>query len=233
MSQAEKPNNMNRLSRRNALAGLAGIAAGGAAVLPAAAGVLTGEHSDADLLALASEFDPLFEEWRALKVASLLDHEEFEAELVRRTGLTRAQAPCGHVPDREGREQHPYWGQFEKIHADGIGRRVEPGRWDTLLEALNPLADEVLEFRATTREGLALQVKAFIASYNQCYESSCFELEGDDDEEPCSWAVRRLIVSLCDSVGVQWPPYDMKAGEPVLPVQSELTKPDGNAGKPS
>src|ERR1700733_3812102 len=132
MSQAEKPNNMSRLSRRNALAGLAGIAAGGTAVLPAVAGVLAGEHSDADLLALASEFDPLFEEWRALKGASLLDHEEFEAELVRRTGLTRAQAPC--VPRCEEREQHPYWGQFEKFHADGIGRRVEPGRWDTLLE---------------------------------------------------------------------------------------------------
>jgi hypothetical protein len=205
MSQAEKSNNTNRLSRRTALAGIAGIAAAGAAVLPAAAGALTGEHPDAELLSLAPQFDPVFEEWRALKVASNLDYKEFEAELVRRTGLTRAQAPeC--FPDREKMEEHPYFGEIERIRADGIANRVGSDQWDTLTWELNPLADEILKFRATTREGLALQVKAVIAAYNECYED-----DFDDDDDPCRWALRQLLASLCYAVGVQWPPFDLTA----------------------
>jgi hypothetical protein len=211
MSQAEKPNNMSRLSRRNALAGLAGIAAGGAAALPAAAGVLNSEHSDADLLAMAPRFDPLYAEWQALSVAQYLDHVDFDAELVRRTGLTRDQVP-GPVPDREDIPDHPFWGEFEKINADGIGNRVDCDRWDLLTTELYPLADEILEFRAATREGLALQVKAFMASYNEHYAASCWELEGDeDDDDPAKAALRWLLASLCNSVGVQWPPYDLTA----------------------
>jgi hypothetical protein len=40
MSQAEKPNNTSRLSRRTALAGMVGVAAAGAVALPATAGAL-------------------------------------------------------------------------------------------------------------------------------------------------------------------------------------------------
>jgi hypothetical protein len=78
MSQAEKPNNTSRLSRRTALAGLAGVAAAGASALPAAAGVLSGENPDAELLALAGRFDPLFAEWCAHSLASDLDYFDVE-----------------------------------------------------------------------------------------------------------------------------------------------------------
>jgi hypothetical protein len=192
-----------KLSRRAALAGLAGAAATGAA-LPAAASVLGVDNPDAELLALATQFDLLYEEWRAHSIASRLDHVEFEAELVRRTGMTRAEAPP--FWSNEGKQsQHPYWRAFDGIHEAGIANRFDCDDHTATMDELRPCADEILSYAAITREGLALQARAWMARYDDLWDS-------DPDDDPDYPLTRNFIENVCKFVGVPFPPYPMLKG---------------------
>jgi hypothetical protein len=154
MSQAENPHNTN-LSRRAALAGLAGVAA----ALPAPAAGVGNDHPDAELLALAGQFEPLFCEYCALRLASDLDYLEFEALVDRATGIKRDAIPEMN-DDPSG-----YWlardALANKDHGPG---RFDPDRNERVTDQLYPLAGKILSYNASTREGLALQVRAIMAT---------------------------------------------------------------------
>jgi hypothetical protein len=150
MSQAEKPTTTN-LSRRGALAGLAGAAVAGIAPAIAVAG------DDAELLALKAKFDPLFATWVKIQTMDMDRHNSIVELYERATGLRYTDRPVGY--------DAAYQKAWSKYVDDYFRERDERGEdapdddvVDNLLAALNPLADEILSYNASTLDGLSITV---------------------------------------------------------------------------
>jgi hypothetical protein len=112
MSQAEKPNT-TKLSRRSALAGLSLFAT--ASVATIAAGAELGD--DAELLALAAQFEPLYAEWLELMTTQEEQRAKFEALLAPRM---RAQlGEDGSYSTDEYRDAR--WSAIDELDRDGLG----------------------------------------------------------------------------------------------------------------
>jgi hypothetical protein len=189
MSQATRS---NTTSRRALLAGLAGTTAAG--ITPAIAGATNGD--DAELVALAYRFDPLFDDWVCQKKASQAIHDEFNERLQRATGLTRAEAPEIDWND-------PAWIAYDQTMTQ-ISRAPDRVHWDEaawvrLRDELYPLANEILSFEAKTLAGIRLQVRALMAAYDD-------ETWASDDDGPAH-AMGNFIQSVCAFTGVPFPPF--------------------------
>jgi hypothetical protein len=122
------------------------------------------EHAcDADLLALKPQFDEVFEDWWQRAEAAAERQEAFEAELARRTGMTRGQFDGFGRDSVEGKA---YLAALEALSEDGSVPRRYPPRSDEAIardaDKLYGLMDQILSHRALTREGLRLQCRAMI-----------------------------------------------------------------------
>jgi hypothetical protein len=173
----------------------------GAATVPAPAlsaviGRLpTSLDADADLLALTVSFDPLFDAWRNMFVQQDADLEELNEHLRRKTGRSRAEA------DRLARDSPELAAYREILMNECEGRErhhYDPDAWEPVSDRFYAVAEEILSYRASTRQGLALQVRAFISSYSEIWE--------DDDG-----GVRAFVECVCDFAGVPFPPVPEEA----------------------
>jgi hypothetical protein len=145
------------VTRRRLLASVPAAAAAGVPSVATALGGLATDD-DAELLALKPAFDQVFEQWWQQHLVWEAHTVVFEAELERRTGMTRAQGWKLAEHDRAEWEA-TYFAQMRAIpHLGGIddeeGSRQCARRYE--------LIDAILGFTATTREGLALQCRAII-----------------------------------------------------------------------
>lgn len=161
--------NTTNLSRRLLLARSMPALAVAAAAMPAAAtalgGLPAGDTGDDDeLLALKPEFDEVFEQWWQQHLDWEAHSRVFEAELERRTGMTRAQGWKLLETDRAEWED-TYNATMSAIldedidpHHGGIGDEESSRRTAKRYELIVPILGQ----KAITREGLALQCRAMI-----------------------------------------------------------------------
>jgi hypothetical protein len=195
MSQADKS---NTTSRRALLAGAPaaalaiGTAVNGLAI--AAGGLPTQAGDDAELLALAVRFDPLFDEWVRQKKAASAISDDFEERLQRATGLTRAEAAPLRWEDPAWNAYHDMIGQISRM-PDRV--RWDEAAWVRLRDEMYP--DEILSFDAESIAGIKLQVRALMAAYDD-------ETWASDDDGPVHPAMSNFIQSVCAFTGVPFPP---------------------------
>jgi hypothetical protein len=195
-TQAEGPNTMSRLSRRGALAGLAGAAVAGVAPAIAVAG------DDSELLSLKAKFDPLFATWVKMKIVDRNDHNVLVELFERATGLRFADRPAIDWDDPVFAAYQKAWEKFvDDYRCEQDDARNEDA-WDNLLAELNPLASEILSYNASTLEGLRLQFRALISAYNEAWEPAGYE-----DEQPEHPWLRNFIESAAGPLGVPFPPF--------------------------
>jgi hypothetical protein len=190
MSQAEKPNT-TKLSRRSALAGLSLFAT--ASVATIAAGAALGD--DAELLALAAQFEPLYAEWLELRTTQQTRRAKFEALLA---PSMRAQlGEDGSYSADEYRDARR--SAIDEIERAGLDPDNEDLPWDDFHDRFFPLFHEIFSYFATTREGLALQIKAIL----------CRDMDGwEYDEEH----VGTFVEGVCLLVGVEFPQFPQVVG---------------------
>jgi hypothetical protein len=184
MSQAEKPN-ITKLSRRSALAGLSLFATTSVATI--AAGAEPGD--DAELLALAAQFEPLYAEWLGLMTTQQTRRAKFEALLA-----PSMRAQLGEDGSYSADEYRAARGSaIDQLERDGLDDN-EDLPWDDFHDRFFPLFHEIFSYLATTREGLALQIKAML----------CRDMDGweYDDEH-----IGTFVEGVCLLVGVQFPQF--------------------------
>jgi len=163
---------------------------------------------DAELLAFKPQFDPLFERWRKMSIEQRADIKDFEALVREKTGMTRAES---EVLDQDDPEREAY--RQTRMDLCGADRDCHYDReaWEPVSDQFHAVAGEILSHRATTREGFALQVRAFISSFSELWE--------------CESHLDDFIECLCAYAGVPFPPYG--EGAPAI-VAADLapTEPD-------
>jgi hypothetical protein len=192
MSQAIRP---NTTSRRALLAGAPAVAA-------LACGAVAAAAADAELLALKAEFDPLFDLWRAMTIEQNAGLEEFEALLHERTGMTRREgwALEEGSPEEKAFRRALHDLAEERAH-DPDGPDPASQAWEPVRDRFDELAGEILAHVATTREGLALQARAFASSYSEVWENAY-----DGATESATW---NFLTSVCAFAGVPFPPVKL------------------------
>jgi hypothetical protein len=176
-----------RMSRRSILA----RAAAGTAIaaLPVRA---SAEGPDAELLALCPQFEAVYAELVRLERRSFQDRLEFEALVEAATGIKLADAP----PLAGESEYSQIRNKIAKDDSRGADADAEID-WNSFHAHLYPLVDEILAYNATSREGVALQLRAFL-----CTDYDLWEDPGDE-------RIAYLIESVCAFVGVDFPPAEL------------------------
>jgi hypothetical protein len=178
-----------RTSRRSLLASVPAAALAVTPAMATALGVPTMlAGADTELLALRDEFLSLFERWRNMTVQQTADLEEFEERLQQEAGMSRAEADC---LERGSPELKAYHEILHRCVSDSS--HYDPQAWEPVEKRFYALAEEILSYRASSREGLALQARAFISSYCEIWEDS----DG----------ARAFIECVCAFAGVPFPPY--------------------------
>jgi hypothetical protein len=171
MAKATDSNTPIPTTRRALLAAAPAAAAaalvGGTAVNPVA--VAMAGDGDGELLALAAEFDPLFELWRKMSIEQRADQLSFDEVLHKKTGMTREEArelECGSP------EWQAYSVALRSCHKESPPLYDEE-TWEPVRDRFYEVAEEILSYDATTREGFVLQVRAFTSSYSEIWEDEC------------------------------------------------------------
>jgi hypothetical protein len=198
-------------TRRALLAGAPAAAAGalaaGTAVNAAVLGMAraatgaTGTDGDSELLSLKPEFDDVFSDWVRQFTKDCVDHQEFERLHLARLGFGRDDAPEVDwkdpeyiAYDRELRclihEHHSGWSEDE----------LELGHWDRLNRRVNPLAEKILSYKASTLDGVRLQTRALMIYDNEIWNATSW-----DDAEP-GGSLCDFFASLCGVLGIPFPP---------------------------
>ncbi len=157
---------VSTLSRRRLLSAVPAVAA---TMAPAAAsfdkcsGALGGlaMGADAELLALKPAFDEVFAEWWQQHLDDAAHRIPFEAELERRTGMTRAQSWELLRTDRAEWEA-TYEPPMEEMFKENPSEDIDDEESNRRCAKRYELIDAILDFTAATREGLALQCRAMI-----------------------------------------------------------------------
>jgi hypothetical protein len=178
-------------TRRALLAGSPAAAAGALLAGTAANSLAIAGNADSDLLSLAAEFSPLFASWRKMTIKQTADLDAFNEFLEQEAGMSRDEAYC---LDRDSPELEAY---REILHrcasaVDRPRRSYESEAWEPVKDRFYELAEDILSYEASTREGLALQATAFVSSYSEVWES--------DD------GVRAFVECVCAFAGVPFPP---------------------------
>ncbi len=149
------------LSRRRLLASVPAVAAAGLpSIATALGGLPTGD--DAELLAFKPEFDEVFEQWWQQHLVWEAHSKVFEAELERRTGMTRAQGWKLLKTDRAEWEETYHASMSKLIEEDGDRGGIDDEEMNRRGTKRYELIYEILGQKAVTREGLALQCRAII-----------------------------------------------------------------------
>lgn len=118
--------------------------------------------ADAELLALKPRFDEIFDTWCWRVEAARQDREDLDAELFRRTGLTREQRSKLNGSEREAFRpvRHEIIAAYRTSHPRRLTETDDEGKaW---CMKLYEMINEVLSYRPVTREGLAMQCRAMI-----------------------------------------------------------------------
>jgi hypothetical protein len=197
MSQADSPN-ITSPSRPAVLAGIS------VAAVPMAAAVeksvaATGLGDDSELFAHKPAFDRLFNEWVCLKLASHAEHEEHEVWHQKVFGFRQKERPDIDCDDPEW---VAYIDTYRELRRRAGGTEAdEPSKWDALTKVFYPLADDILAYKATTIEGLRLQVRALISAYEETWNPD----EYDEDQPSDPW-LRDFVRSACNVLDVPFPP---------------------------
>lgn len=194
MSQAEKTHT-TKLSRRSALAGLSLLI--GATVVPIAAGAADEPDCDAELLAFAAQLEPLYAEWLALMAIQQTRIENFDALLAPRMKARLGDSPYSTDEYWDARQD-----AIEEIRRDGVDADNEDLPWDDFHQRFFPVCDDVFSYVATTREGVALQVKTLI-----CAEMDFWINEDGHDR------LRTLVEGVCMLVGIEFPRFGASGQE--------------------
>ncbi len=186
------------LSRRAMLAGASAIAATAApTIAQAVEHPVSAAHPDAELLALAERFDPLYRAWVDYMTTESLERFELETAIEKvsgfKPGTKWSDAYCEArrdalktIPDKRSRAEQ-----------DARSRELI-----ALMAALDEVAADILTFNADTREGLALQVRALMYHHLDLIEPSL-----DDDGESDDWWLACFVESVCSFAGVPFPPH--------------------------
>jgi hypothetical protein len=176
-------------SRRAILAGIAvspALAASTLTLAGATAFSLEGSlaTADAELLELGRQFEPLIEEWRALRLIDAWRAKEHDAAC-ERAGLHPIE--LGSVPDDEWREhmdRNAKFGWPEGGDDDDV--------WNHIHDRMYALHDRILAIQPKTVAGLVVHLRAFSAA-----ESGLWDGAGGDDDK-----TRKLLDSICAFAGV-------------------------------
>jgi hypothetical protein len=148
-------------------------------------------NADAELLALAPAFDRLYGRWTRLRAAENASRLRYEAAVERETDIRYLSAP--DVKANPG-----YWKKRRSIAA--TMKHVEEPSFDEFER--DPIIDEILSHIATTRDGLALQVRAMILQRHDAWTPTiCWQ--GEPEDPP----FRDFLASLAGFVGVCFPPH--------------------------
>lgn len=168
-----------------AIAAMTGPAAAAAALVAHPTAVMAG----AELLALGRLLAPLVVENREALALDAARRAEFERRL---------EASIGPMNDSDEYIQARITFVADE-HDDGLdldddGYNGHRG-WSAIHADLHPLCDRILEQTATTREGLAVQVTAFLTGYSELV----------DDYMADYPPVMAFLASLCGFAGVPFP----------------------------
>jgi hypothetical protein len=204
MSQAENGNTTS-LSRRAALAGLAGAAAAGGVAVPAVAVARGGAHPDGGLLALMPQFEPLFAEWHRQRAIEWGQYCEIESRTKAALG---AAASKPKLFDRD----HPYWRTRDQI-IKATEYDEDDDKDASFYDRLSDFAEEALSWRAETLEGLGFQVRAMMCAYPEIWEPVF-----NHDDEPRDELFARLIEDICRLCGIPFPPFERMPAAVTFPV---------------
>jgi hypothetical protein len=183
-------------TRRGILAAVPAIAV---AMAPVAATALSGlpasVAADAELLALGRQLAPLVIEDHEARAIDAAHHVEFERRCEALIGPKNDSEEYFAARGRIVEEMRDKWPDFaEGLDLDDDGYNGHRG-WSAIHGDLHPLCDRILEQTATTREGLAVQVTAFLAGYSEIVDDSM------EDYPP----VMAFLASLCGFAGVPFP----------------------------
>jgi hypothetical protein len=188
-----------KTSRRALLAGVPAAAL--VVATPALANALseapTSPDADAELLSLKPEFDDVFSEWVRQKTIDLVEEQEWVRVHLAKFGFARDDAP---EPDWEDPEYAAYNRDLRQLINEFYSGMSEDegnlGHWDRLNDKLNPVAEKILSYKASTLDGLRLQTRALII-----YNNEIWDRETDEPDEACGF-----FASLCGVLGVPFPP---------------------------
>jgi hypothetical protein len=147
-------------------------------------------NADAELLALAPAFDRLYRQWVRLQTAENTARLRYEAAVERQTGIAYLDAP--DVKTNPG-----YWRKRRSIAA---AMHYEETSFDEFER--DPIIDDILSHKASTRDGLALQVRAMILQRHEAWVPTiCWQGEAEDP------AFKDFLASVAGFAGVQFPPF--------------------------
>jgi hypothetical protein len=160
--------------------------------------------ADAELLAMAPQFEALYEQWKTNTVAEHVSRKKFQAEVERRTGIAYKDAPRPHDDD------DPYWQTWQQVsdemHGDDPPEDEDGNPPRTFMDDLHDMARKILAYRPITVAGLRLQTLALASSWCEVWESG-----GDlDDPEAGPGGFLASVAAFC---GVEWPPYELPHGD--------------------
>jgi hypothetical protein len=160
--------------------------------------------ADTELLALGTRFRPMYDAWVEQKAAQHRDQFELENFVERRTGCRLAdyiRPPNGEIAIEQRRLISVARGkaaaEFRAEHGD-----IDFDAFDALESAMNDIANDILMFDATGREGLAVQFAAMIFHSHEAIEPTV-----DYDGEPKDPMLWNFLDSLASFTGVTFPPY--------------------------
>jgi hypothetical protein len=148
-------------------------------------------NADAELLALAPAFNRLDGRWRRLRATENAGRLKYEAAVERQTGIRYLDAP--NVKDDPG--------YCRKRRSIAAAMKHEEKSLDEFER--DPIIDDVLSHSASTRDGLALQVRAMILQRHEAWEPS-IHWPNCEPEDP---SFRDFLASLAGFAGVHFPPF--------------------------
>ena len=156
-------------TRRRLLARSMSAMASVAAMAPVAASALCRlpAEGDAELLALGQELAPLVAEINVARALDRRDQEEFEAKLAA-LGLKSKE----EYENEDAYDTHRWRLRDEtRLHEEEPAERNRHRDWDDIHDEQFDLLEKILAIRATTREGFAVQVLAFVTAHDDlCYD---------------------------------------------------------------
>jgi hypothetical protein len=175
---------MPKLSRRTLVTRVASLPA---LALPGAA--MAADNPDAELLQLGEELAVLEQERAAMMAIDRQHSALVHAEVERRTGIARCDAP-----DYGAKDHDAYWAISTQVANELSGPNPDDEdengatRWDRFNDRQFPILGAILESRAATQEGLKIQARAVSIAASDNWEGiSTDSHEKDFIESVCAF----------------------------------------------
>jgi hypothetical protein len=156
------------------------------AAMPAPANAAAG--SDAELLALEQQFEPLYAEYLALRTHAHAIHDQIESSMKARSTSLGARVMWGEQVESAAAARQALCALFD---SDDI-----LGRCEALDEAIFPIADAIDSVNAATLAGLAVKARSAAYACSELWEETLFA--ADDLHKA---VIRSLIENVCAAGG--------------------------------